>query len=45
MINWLLLFVPVTALIEVLAPKEHGWIFASSAIAIMPLAGWMGRAT
>ena len=45
MIDWLLLFVPVTALLEFLAPGQHGWIFVSSALAIVPLAGWMGRAT
>jgi len=45
MIDWLLLFIPITALLEVAAPKEHGWIFISSALAIVPLAGWMGRAT
>jgi Ca2+:H+ antiporter len=32
-------------LLEYIAPGEHAWIFAASGLAILPLAGWMGRAT
>lgn len=40
----LLLFVPVAAVLE-LAHASPSWIFATSAAAIVPLAGLMGRAT
>ena len=43
--NWLLLFVPITIGLEFLAPERHLLIFAASCLAILPLAGWMGRAT
>jgi len=43
--NWLLLFVPVAIALEFLAPERHLLIFACSALAILPLAGWMGHAT
>jgi Ca2+:H+ antiporter len=43
--NWLLLFVPVAIGVEVLAPDRHLLIFLTSSLAILPLAGWMGRAT
>jgi Ca2+:H+ antiporter len=45
--NWsnaLLLFLPLALALRVIgAPAE--WIFVSSALAVVPLAGWMGRAT
>jgi Ca2+:H+ antiporter len=44
-VNWLLAFVPIAIALEQLAPERHLWIFAASAVAIVPLAGWMGRAT
>jgi Ca2+:H+ antiporter len=44
-VSWLLLFVPVTIALELLAPERHLLIFVSSGLAIVPLAGWMGRAT
>jgi Ca2+:H+ antiporter len=44
-INWLLIFVPVAVLLEHAAPDRPLWIFLTSALAIMPLAGWMGQAT
>ena len=44
-INWLLVFVPVAIVLEHVAPQRALWIFAASALAIMPLAGWMGKAT
>ena len=43
--NWLLLFVPVAVGLEFLAPERHLLVFATSSLAILPLAGWMGRAT
>lgn len=43
--SWLLLFVPVAIALEFLAPDRYLLIFASSCLAIIPLAAWMGRAT
>ena len=43
--NWLLLFVPITIGLEFIAPERYLFIFATSAVAILPLAAWMGRAT
>ena len=43
--NWLLLFVPITIGLEFLSPERYLLIFAASCLAILPLAGWMGRAT
>ena len=45
MLNWLLLCVPVTLALEYLAPQQHLAIFIAAAIAIIPLAGWLGKAT
>jgi Ca2+:H+ antiporter len=45
MMNWLLVFIPVAVALEHLAPEKHLLIFAASGLAILPLAGWMGRAT
>ena len=42
--NFLLVFVPVAFVLEVLHVADT-WIFAVSALAILPLAGLMGRAT
>jgi len=43
--NWLLFFVPVTIGLEFLAPERYLLLFVTSSLAILPLAGWMGRAT
>ena len=43
--TWLLLFVPVAIGMEFIAPERHLLVFATSSLAILPLAGWMGRAT
>src|SRR5246500_2756162 len=43
--NWLLLLIPVAIGQELLAPERHLLVFITSALAILPLAGWMGRAT
>lgn len=45
MLNWLLVFVPVAITLEHLAPESHLPVFTAAAIAILPLAAWMGRAT
>jgi Ca2+:H+ antiporter len=45
MMKWLLLFVPLAIGLEHLAPERHLLIFVVSGVAILPLAGWMGRAT
>src|SRR5262245_45565354 len=44
-LNWLLIFVPSTILFEWLRPDSHSLIFAAACAAIIPLAGWLGRAT
>ena len=44
-LDWLLVFLPVAALLEWLAPARHLWIFGAACAAIVPLAGVMGRAT
>ena len=43
--NWLLLFVPITIGLEVLSPERYLLIFVGLGLAILPFAGWMGRAT
>lgn len=45
MLNWLLVFVPITVALEFLKPESHKLIFLSACMAIIPLAGWLGRAT
>ncbi|MBL8894636.1 MAG: calcium/proton exchanger [Rhizobiales bacterium] len=45
MLNWLLVFIPITIALEHFAPDQYLLIFIASALAILPLAGWMGRAT
>jgi Ca2+:H+ antiporter len=44
-LNWLLGFVPLTVAIEHLASERHLLVFFAAALAILPLAGWLGRAT
>ena len=50
-LDWLLLFLPIAAALEAAHGVYHAawatptWIFACSAIAIIPVAGWMGHAT
>ena len=43
--NWLFVFIPVAVALEHLAPEQSLWIFAAAGLAIIPLAGWLGRAT
>lgn len=45
MLNLLLIFIPVAIALEHLAADQYLIIFISSALAILPLAAWMGRAT
>ena len=45
MMNWLLIFIPVAIGLEILEPERYLLVFAASSLAILPLAGWMGRAT
>ena len=45
MLKWLLAFVPIAIALEYLAPQSHLLIFVAAAIAILPLAAWLGRAT
>jgi Ca2+:H+ antiporter len=45
MMNWLLAFIPITVAVEYLAPDHHLLVFGAAALAILPLAAWLGRAT
>src|SRR5690348_13622946 len=45
MLKWLLVFVPVAAALEFFAHEQYTLIFLASALAIIPLAGWLGEAT
>ncbi|MDX1998880.1 MAG: calcium/proton exchanger [Thermoanaerobaculia bacterium] len=44
-LNWLLVFVPAAILLDFLQPASHTLIFLISCVAVIPLAGWLGRAT
>jgi Ca2+:H+ antiporter len=44
-LNWLLIFVPGAVALRMLAPESGTLIFAAACLAIIPLAGWLGRAT
>ncbi len=44
LLNWLLIFVPIAVVLELMHANPVA-IFATSALSIIPLAGWMGRAT
>ena len=43
--SWLLVFFPIAIALETFAPEHPLLIFIASSLAILPLAGWMGRAT
>jgi Ca2+:H+ antiporter len=45
MLNWLLVFVPITIGLELLRPEAHTYIFLTACLSIVPLAGIMGNAT
>jgi Ca2+:H+ antiporter len=44
-LDWLLVFVPVTVALEWWQAESHMAIFGSACLAILPLAGWLGKAT
>ncbi|NUP98879.1 MAG: calcium/proton exchanger [Armatimonadetes bacterium] len=49
-INWLIIFLPIAVILEVGHLNHAPWasptlIFLASALAIIPIAGWMGHAT
>ena len=43
-LNWMLLLVPLAVVLEVMH-ADPPYIFITCALGIIPLAGWMGRAT
>jgi Ca2+:H+ antiporter len=43
--NWLLIFVPVAIGLHFVRPDSHTLVFVMACMAIIPLAGWLGRAT
>jgi Ca2+:H+ antiporter len=45
MLKWLLIFVPITALLEYVLHPADAMIFISAALAIVPIAALMGEAT
>src|SRR6187399_2124895 len=45
MLNLLLVFIPVAVGLHFFMPDRHTLIFIASALAIVPLAGWLGHAT
>ncbi|MDQ3135589.1 MAG: calcium/proton exchanger [Acidobacteriota bacterium] len=45
-LDWLLVFVPIAILLRFVPALENPtWLFIVACLAIIPLAGWMGRAT
>lgn len=44
-LNWLLVFVPIAAWLRYGQPESHTAIFICACLAVLPLAGWLGRAT
>lgn len=44
-LSWLLVFVPVAAVLEWLVPERHTLVFGAACVAVTPLAGWLGKAT
>ncbi len=45
MLKLLLIFVPAAILLSFLSPSSHMLVFLAACLAIVPLAGWLGRAT
>ena len=41
-LNWFLVFVPISVYLEHFQAQAHLWIFFSSCLAIIPLAGVLG---
>ena len=44
-LNLLLIFVPIAIVLEYIVHARAEWIFVTSCLAIIPLAGLMGKAT
>jgi Ca2+:H+ antiporter len=44
-LNWFLVFVPISVYLEHFHSQAHLWIFFSTCLAIIPLAGLLGEAT
>jgi Ca2+:H+ antiporter len=44
-LNWLLIFVPITGFLHYAQPDSHTAIFLCACLAILPLAGWLGKGT
>jgi len=44
-LDWLLIFVPGTIVLDLVAPERHTLIFIAACVAVVPLAGWLGKAT
>ncbi|AWY38382.1 calcium/proton exchanger [Pseudomonas putida] len=45
MLIWMLAFVPIAIVLEFVVPQQHLWVFLAAALAVIPLAGWLGKAT
>jgi Ca2+:H+ antiporter len=45
MLNWLLIFLPLTFLLEYVVHPGEAWLFLCAALAIVPIAAGMGQAT
>src|SRR5262247_230774 len=44
-INWLLIFIPITVVLEYAWPQAHTWIFFAASLAIVPIASLIVHAT
>lgn len=44
-LDWLLVFVPTSVVLHYAAPAQQTLTFLAACLAVIPLAGWMGRAT
>lgn len=44
-LSWMLVLVPVCILVRYVAPDSHPFIFVTACLAVIPLAGWLGKAT
>jgi Ca2+:H+ antiporter len=44
-LDWLLIFIPITVVLRYAHSESQTLIFLAACLAILPLAGWLGRAT
>ena len=44
-LDWLLIFVPLAIGLHAFAPGAQLWTFCAAGLAVIPLAGWLGKAT